>query len=72
MAVIFLPLMKSEVKFRVRSLNFAQPVGKFTSDFIRGKKMCCHMPVDGGRGKWRVNLNDFAMGMGFMTDQILN
>ena len=30
--------MKSEVKFKVRSLNFAKPVGKFTSDFIRGKK----------------------------------
>ena len=35
--------MKSEVKFKVRSLNFAQPVGKFTSDFIRDKKNCCHM-----------------------------
>ena len=35
--------MKSEVKFKVRSLNFAQPVGKFTSDFIRGEKMCCHI-----------------------------
>ena len=34
--------MKSEVKFKVRRY-FAQPVGKFTFDFIRGKKMCCHM-----------------------------
>ena len=37
--------MKSEVKFKVRSLNFAQSVGKLTSDFIRGKKMCCHMQL---------------------------
>ena len=35
--------MKSEVKFKVHSLNFAQPVGKFTSEFIRGKKICCHI-----------------------------
>ena len=39
--------MKSEVKFKVRSLNFARPVGKFTSDFIRGKKMSCHIIMKG-------------------------
>ena len=37
--------MKSEVKFKVRSLNLAQPVGKFTSDFIRAKKICCHIMI---------------------------
>ena len=37
--------MKSEVKFKVRSLNFVQPVGKFTSDFIKGEKICCHIKV---------------------------
>ena len=45
MVVIFLPLMKSDMKLKVRGSNFAQPVGKHRSDFIRGKKNCCHMLI---------------------------
>ena len=48
--------MKSEVKFKVRSLNFAQPVRKFTSDFIRDKKMCCHMDDGDAVGQTGVEL----------------